>query len=474
MRPDEASSRRVLRHRGRLRHLRFARGRRREPGLEVGTRALHRPRNGPGQGSSEACLHLRRLVSGATRGRRFARRRERLRGARLRDVDVRCCEPGRRRACPERVRARDRGPPDRRDVRGHRVRRAECARRRDGRFECRGLRQQLPRRDFPSRHDGGWNGERWCGGKLDRHGDQLVRDAACVRRAQWEQRRGCGRGAEQTVHVRRPIADLRRTGRRADEHPFPSCRDAAVLGCRGGRGRDQRPDVRQRRKSTRERSRRTDAVPTATMSSTSPGILSQSGWMPGSGSPGDDGKPGQGGGGGGNGRLSSGSGGGGGCGGCGGAGGKPGQGGGASIALLSFQSSITLAGCSLDGRRLRERRQQVETPKPDKRRAHGHADRIGNLGGCPGGAGGAGAGGNGGQGGPGGLSLGIGYVGTPPTIDGAVVTQASTHSGITIGAPGAGGAGGLRGASAMNSTGPAGALGASGQPGVAAAVEAVP
>ena len=75
---------------------------------------------------------------------------------------------------------------------------------------------------------------------------------------------------------------------------------------------------------------------------------------------------------------------------------------------------------------------------------------------------------------PGGLSLGIGYVGTPPTIDGAVVTQASTHSGITIGAAGAGGAGGLRGASATNSTGPAGALGASGQPGVAAAVEAVP
>jgi hypothetical protein len=212
-------------------------------------------------------------------------------------------------------------------------------------------------------------------------------------------------------------------------------------------------------------------VPTATTSSGSPGSCSQSGWLPGAGSPGDDGKPSQGGGGGGNGRLSTGSGGGGACGGCGGAGGKPGQGGGASIALLSFQSSIALADCTLTAGAAGN---GGAGGAAEAGEGGGIMGGNGNLGGCPGGAGGAGAGGNGGQGGPGGLSLGIGYVGTPPTIDGAVVTQASTHSGVTIGAVGAGGAGGLRGASATNSTGPAGALGASGQPGVAAAVEAVP
>jgi hypothetical protein len=217
-------------------------------------------------------------------------------------------------------------------------------------------------------------------------------------------------------------------------------------------------------------------VPSPNTSSGSPGSCSQSGWLPGAGSAGEDGKPGQGGGGGGNGRFSAGSGGSGACGGCGGAGGKGGQGGGASIALLSFQSSLALADCTL-------------TAGPSGNGGAGGSGEQGQTGGgggsgfppgnqtssgCPGGAGGGGAGGNGGQGGPGGLSLGIGYVGTPPTIDGAVVTQASTHPGFTIGAAGAGGAGGLRGASATNSTGPAGALGASGQPGVAAAVEAVP
>jgi hypothetical protein len=211
-------------------------------------------------------------------------------------------------------------------------------------------------------------------------------------------------------------------------------------------------------------------APTANVPSSSLGTCSQNGWLPGAGSPGADGDPGQGGGGGGNGTLSSGSGGGGACGGCGGAGGHGGQGGGASIALLSFQSSIALADCTL-------------TAAAAGNGGAGGSGEAGQTGGimgngdtrgCAGGAGGAGAGGNGGQGGAGGLSLGIGYVGTPPTIDGAVVTQTSTHSGVTIGAVGAGGAGGLRGASATNSTGPAGALGASGQPGVAAAVEAVP
>jgi hypothetical protein len=215
-------------------------------------------------------------------------------------------------------------------------------------------------------------------------------------------------------------------------------------------------------------------APLAEVPSTSLGVCSTSGWLPGVGITGADGKPGQGGGGGGNGRLSTGSGGGGACGGCGGAGGKPGQGGGASIALLSFQSSITLTGCSLTANAAGNGGSGGSGEAGQAGGSPGMPTGSGVGSGCAGGAGGAGAGGNGGQGGPGGLSLGIGYVGTPPTIDGAVVTQPSAHPGITIGAAGAGAAGGLRGASATNSTGPAGALGASGQPGVAAAVEAVP
>jgi hypothetical protein len=212
-------------------------------------------------------------------------------------------------------------------------------------------------------------------------------------------------------------------------------------------------------------------MPVADVPSTSLGTCSASGWVPGVGVTGANGKPGQGGGGGGNGRLSSGSGGSGACGGCGGAGGKGGQGGGASIALLSFQSSIALADCTMTAKAAGN---GGAGGAAEAAQGGGIMGGNGNLGGCPGSAGGAGAGGNGAQGGAGGLSLGIGYVGTPPTIDGAVVSQASTHSGITIGAAGAGGAGGLRGASATNSTGPAGALGATGQPGVAAVVEAVP
>jgi hypothetical protein len=215
-------------------------------------------------------------------------------------------------------------------------------------------------------------------------------------------------------------------------------------------------------------------LPTANTSSTSPWSCSQSGWQPGVGVTGADGKPGQGGGGGGNGTLSSGSGGGGACGGCGGAGGQGGQGGGASIALLSFQSSITLTSSSLTADASGNGGSGGDGEAGQAGGSPGMPTGTGVGSGCAGGAGGAGAGGNGGQGGPGGLSLGIGYVGTPPTIDGAVVTQASTHPDITIGAAGAGGAGGLRGASATNSTGPAGALGASGQAGAAAAVEAVP
>jgi hypothetical protein len=204
------------------------------------------------------------------------------------------------------------------------------------------------------------------------------------------------------------------------------------------------------------------------------GACSAAGWLPATGVAGADGKPGQGGGGGGNGRLSDGPGGGGACGGCGGAGGQPGAGGGSSIALLVYQSSVTLTDC-------------VVTALTAGNGGDGGSGETGQAGGspgdpsgagvgigCPGGAAGAGAGGNGGQGGPGGTSLGIAYSGTPPTIDGAVVSQAATYAGITSGNTGSGGAGGSKGAAASLSTGPAGVAGASGTNGVAAAIGPLP
>jgi uncharacterized membrane protein YgcG len=201
------------------------------------------------------------------------------------------------------------------------------------------------------------------------------------------------------------------------------------------------------------------------------GVCSATGWAPGIGVAGTDGKPGQGGGGGGNGRLSSGSGGSGACGGCGGAGGKPGSGGGSSIGLLSFQSSVTLAGCALTAKTAGNGG-AGGSAQPGQ--SGGVMGGNGAAGGCQGGAGGAGAGGNGGQGGPGGLSLGLGYAGAPPTIDGAVVAQAASRAGIVLGSAGMGGAGGSKGPAASNSTGPAGGDGTPGQTGIAAAVESLP
>src|ERR1019366_4542244 len=212
-------------------------------------------------------------------------------------------------------------------------------------------------------------------------------------------------------------------------------------------------------------------VATAGTPNTSLGACSVSGWTPAAGVAGTNGPPGQGGGGGGDGRVQSGAGGGGACGGCGGVGGIPGTGGGSAIALLAYQSSVTLVGCLLTS----------------KAAGHGGAGASGEqgqaggvmggnaaLGGCQGGAGGAGAGGNGGQGGAGGLSLGIGYCGAAPTVDGAVVPGATSLGGITLATAGAGGAGGPGGPAATNSTDPAGANGAAGPSGVAMAVRSLP
>jgi hypothetical protein len=203
--------------------------------------------------------------------------------------------------------------------------------------------------------------------------------------------------------------------------------------------------------------------------STSPGVISAGGWAPALGAPGSNGKPGQGGGGGGDGPAATGGGGGGACGGCGGAAGKPGAGGGSSIALLSHQSSVALVGCTLT----------AGNAGAGGAGGGGEEGQTGSLvagvqrgSGCPGGAGGSGAGGNGGQGGPGGLSLGIGYSGSPPTFDGSPVAAGQTLARVTLGARAAGGSKGSGGPAASTSVGQPQA-GADGSPGTAGVAQAV-
>jgi hypothetical protein len=199
------------------------------------------------------------------------------------------------------------------------------------------------------------------------------------------------------------------------------------------------------------------------------GSVVATGWTAAAAVSGVNGTPGQGGGGGGNGLGSVGGGGGGACGGCGGAGGGPGSAGGSSIALLSYQSTVVLVGCSLVAR----------TAGAGGRGGDGEPGQPGSLfagngehSGCQGAAGGSGAGGNGGQGGAGGLSLGIGYTGTPPSFDGTPAAPAASLAGVTLGAAGAGGPKGAAGAAAVTSVGQPqpGADGAPGFPGVAQAV----
>jgi hypothetical protein len=204
------------------------------------------------------------------------------------------------------------------------------------------------------------------------------------------------------------------------------------------------------------------------------GTCAADGWRPALGTRGSDGLPGQGGGGGGNGSLATGSGGGGGCGGCGGAGGQPGSGGGSSIALLSYQSSVTLVGCTLKAGAGGAGGAGGNGEEGQGGGSPGSGSGVGAGIGCGGGAGGAGAGGNGGQGGPGGLSLGVGYCGTAPTIDGTVVPQATNLAGITVGPPGSGGAVGAGGPTATNGTGQPGQPGGAGPDGVAMAVRSLP
>ena len=169
------------------------------------------------------------------------------------------------------------------------------------------------------------------------------------------------------------------------------------------------------------------------------------GWTPAVGQAGASGSAAQGGGGGGTiaAGVTVGGGGGGGAGGCGGAGGPAGTGGGSSMAVLLFDSTVTLDTC-------------VVSSAGAGRGGNGAAGQVGQLGGG-GGAGGTAAcagghGGQGGQGGPGGggaggLSAGVVWLGTPPTItagsqtpgalgaagqngDGTVTARAGTAGGV--------------------------------------------
>jgi hypothetical protein len=158
------------------------------------------------------------------------------------------------------------------------------------------------------------------------------------------------------------------------------------------------------------------------------GQLSESGWSPSSGTAGENGGPGQGGGGG---YGTAGAGGGGGAGGCGGAGSPGGKGGGASIALATNNSRVTVTASVLQAKNAGPGGGGVvgQTGQPD---FGGSGNRSGSA--CNGGNGGPGGEGTPGGGGTGGVSVGVLYKGTKPTFD------APTEQQIGLGAKGTPGA----------------------------------
>ena len=153
--------------------------------------------------------------------------------------------------------------------------------------------------------------------------------------------------------------------------------------------------------------------------------FSAAGWTPLGGGTGGPGNAGQGGGGGGVVGVvgPAGGGGGGGAGGCGGSGGAGGSGGGSSIAILAYNSSLTLQACTL----------AAASAGRGGNGAPGQAGQAGGGGGagysltgagdaCSGGAGGSGSGGGPGGGGAGGISAGVVWTGTAPTVTGGSQT----------------------------------------------------
>ena len=142
--------------------------------------------------------------------------------------------------------------------------------------------------------------------------------------------------------------------------------------------------------------------------------FSATGWSPTTGVVGGPGGVAEGGGGGGAAAASStlGGGGGGGAGGCGGVSGSPGTGGGSSIAVLLYDSAITLSSCTLTAAAAGNGGNGA-AGQPGQPGGGGGAPSIGA---CGGGAGGNGGNGGGGGGGAGGLSAGVLWTGTAPTV----------------------------------------------------------
>jgi len=168
-------------------------------------------------------------------------------------------------------------------------------------------------------------------------------------------------------------------------------------------------------------------------------LLSASTWVPSSSGKGANGGPGQGGGGGNvnNGDSSGNGAGGGGAGGCGGAGGLAGTSGGASFALLSIDSTVTLDQCTITGG-LAGNGGNGSEGQP------GQGPGTGGPGGefdttCFGARGGYGQGGGGGAGGSAGPSAALAYVGTKP-VYGSDTTIAAFDTAATPGTGGAAGA----------------------------------
>ncbi|MBK7578930.1 MAG: hypothetical protein IPI67_01880 [Myxococcales bacterium] len=172
----------------------------------------------------------------------------------------------------------------------------------------------------------------------------------------------------------------------------------------------------------------------------SSGTFTSSGFTPANGNDGANGFPGQGGGGGGasagSGSCIGASGGAGGMAGCGGGKGTGGKGGGASVALLSWQSDVTVSGCSLTSKKGGDGGKGGSAAPGGSGKSGGSGGLAGGgLGaGGPGGAGGTGGPGGSGSGATGGASHALVWNGTKPSIPSTVLAEG------TGGAKGPGGA----------------------------------
>ena len=117
-------------------------------------------------------------------------------------------------------------------------------------------------------------------------------------------------------------------------------------------------------------------------------------------------------------------------GGCGGGKGTGGKGGGASVAMLSWQSEVTLTGCNLTSKKGGDGGKGGSAAAGGSGKSGGQGGPAGGgLGsGGPGGPGGTGGPGGSGSGGSGGPSYGLVWNGTKPGIPSTVLQESSTKS----------------------------------------------